>query len=285
MPVKFGISFNRPALNQAGALVHVYTDGSVALNHGGTEMGQGLFIKVAQVVAEAFQIDLDHIRVSATTHRQGAEHLADRRLLRLRPQRHGGAECRGADQGPHDRGGGRAFRRARRPRSCSRRTASMPATAAMSFAELAALSWEKRVSLSATGYYRTPKIHWDFATNTGRPFYYFAYGAAAAEVAIDTLTGEIARAARRADAGLRPLAQPGDRPRPDRGRVRAGHGLAHHRGTVVGRRRAACAPTAPRPTRFPAAATCRRSSTRASWPTRPTAKPRSSAPRRSASRR
>ena len=59
MPVKFGISFNRPALNQAGALVHVYTDGSVVLNHGGTEMGQGLFVKVAQVVAEAFQIDLD----------------------------------------------------------------------------------------------------------------------------------------------------------------------------------------------------------------------------------
>ena len=67
MPIKFGISFNRPALNQAGALVHVYTDGSVVLNHGGTEMGQGLFIKVAQVVAEVFSIDLDHIRVSATS--------------------------------------------------------------------------------------------------------------------------------------------------------------------------------------------------------------------------
>src|SRR5262249_58625854 len=67
MPVKFGISFNRPALNQAGALLHVYTDGSVVLNHGGSEMGQGLFIKVAQVVAEAFQIDLDHVRVSATS--------------------------------------------------------------------------------------------------------------------------------------------------------------------------------------------------------------------------
>ena len=67
MPVKFGISFNRPALNQAGALVHVYTDGSVVLNHGGTEMGQGLFTKVAQVVAEVFAIDLDHIKVSATS--------------------------------------------------------------------------------------------------------------------------------------------------------------------------------------------------------------------------
>src|SRR5262249_58720161 len=67
MPVKFGISFNKPALNQAGALVNVYTDGSVVLNHGGTEMGQGLFVKVAQVVAEAFQIDLEHVRVSATS--------------------------------------------------------------------------------------------------------------------------------------------------------------------------------------------------------------------------
>ena len=96
MPVKFGISFNRPALNQAGALVHVYTDGSVVLNHGGTEMGQGLFVKVAQVVAEAFSIDLDHIRVSATSTAQGAEHLADGGLLRLRSQRHGGAQRRRA---------------------------------------------------------------------------------------------------------------------------------------------------------------------------------------------
>ena len=117
MPVKFGISFNRPALNQAGALVHVYTDGSVMLNHGGTEMGQGLFVKVAQVVAEAFQIDLDHIRMSATSDRQGAEHLADRGLVRLGPQRHGGAQRRRADQGAHDRGRGRAFRCAARARS------------------------------------------------------------------------------------------------------------------------------------------------------------------------
>ena len=91
MPVKFGISFNRPALNQAGALVHVYTDGSVVLNHGGTEMGQGLFIKVAQVVAEVFAIDLDHIRVSATSTGEGAEHFADGGILGLRSQRHGGA--------------------------------------------------------------------------------------------------------------------------------------------------------------------------------------------------
>ena len=189
MPVKFGISFNRPALNQAGALVHVYTDGSVVLNHGGTEMGQGLFVKVAQVVAEVFAIDLDHIRVSATS---------TAKVPNTSPT----AASSGSDLN------GMAALNA-----CQQIKARMTEVAAdhfavptdeivfdsnriyagnrsLSFAELAALSWEKRVSLSAAGFYRTPEIHWDFATNTGRPFYYFVYGAAAAEVAIDTLTGE-----------------------------------------------------------------------------------------------
>jgi xanthine dehydrogenase large subunit len=189
MPVKFGISFNRPALNQAGALVHVYTDGSVVLNHGGTEMGQGLFVKVAQVVAEVFAIDLDHIRVSATS---------TAKVPNTSPT----AASSGSDLN------GMAALNA-----CEQIKARMTAVAAdhfavpageilfdsnrvyagnrsVSFAELAAMSWEKRVSLSAAGFYRTPKIHWDFATSTGRPFYYFAYGAAAAEVAVDTLTGE-----------------------------------------------------------------------------------------------
>jgi xanthine dehydrogenase large subunit len=189
MPIKFGISFNRPALNQAGALVHVYTDGSVVLNHGGTEMGQGLFIKVAQVVAEAFQIDLDHVRVSATSTAKV-------------PNTSATAASSGSDLN------GMAAMNA-----CEEIKARMTAVAAkhfavpgseivfasnrvyagnrsLSFAELAALSWEKRVSLSAAGFYRTPKVYWDVATNTGRPFFYFVYGAAAAEVAVDTLTGE-----------------------------------------------------------------------------------------------
>jgi xanthine dehydrogenase large subunit len=190
MPVKFGISFNRPALNQAGALVHVYTDGSVTLNHGGTEMGQGLFVKVAQVVAETFQIDIDHIRITATT---------TGKVPNTSPT----AASSGSDLN------GMAARDA-----AAQIRARMTAVAAeqfgvsgneivfaanrvyagnrsMSFPELAALSWEKRVSLSAAGFYRTPKIHWDFATGSGRPFFYFTYGAAAAEVAIDTLTGEM----------------------------------------------------------------------------------------------
>jgi xanthine dehydrogenase large subunit len=189
MPIKFGISFNRPALNQAGALVHVYTDGSVVLNHGGTEMGQGLFIKVAQVVAEAFQIDLDHIRVSATStgkvpntsptaassgsdlNGMAALHAAEQikaRMTEVAAEHFGVPTLEIVFASNRIYAGNRS----------------------LSFPELAALSWEKRVSLSATGYYRTPKINWDFATNTGRPFYYFAYGAAAAEVAVDTLTGE-----------------------------------------------------------------------------------------------
>jgi xanthine dehydrogenase large subunit len=189
MPIKFGISFNRPALNQAGALVHVYTDGSVVLNHGGTEMGQGLFIKVAQVVSEAFAIDLDHIRVSATSTAKV-------------PNTSATAASSGSDLN-----GMAALDAASQIKARMTTVAAdhfgVPAgeivfdsnrvyagNQSVSFAELAALAWEKRVSLSAAGFYRTPKIHWDFATGRGRPFYYFVYGAAAAEVAIDTLTGE-----------------------------------------------------------------------------------------------
>jgi xanthine dehydrogenase large subunit len=189
MPIKFGISFNRPALNQAGALVHVYTDGSVVLNHGGTEMGQGLFIKVAQVVAEAFAIDLDHIRVSATSTAKV-------------PNTSATAASSGSDLN-----GMAALDAATQIKARMTAVAAdhfgVPAgeivfdsnriyagNQSVSFAELAALAWERRVSLSAAGFYRTPKIHWDFATSSGRPFYYFVYGAAAAEVAVDTLTGE-----------------------------------------------------------------------------------------------
>ncbi len=189
MPIKFGISFNRPALNQAGALVHVYTDGSVVLNHGGTEMGQGLFVKVAQIVAETFAIDLDQVRVSATSTAKV-------------PNTSATAASSGSDLN------GMAALNAceqikQRMTEVAAQHFAVPAgeiifssnriyagNRSVSFAELAAMSYEKRMSLSAAGFYRTPKIHWDFASNSGRPFYYFVYGAAAAEVAIDALTGE-----------------------------------------------------------------------------------------------
>jgi xanthine dehydrogenase large subunit len=190
MPVKFGISFNRPALNQAGALVHVYTDGSVLLNHGGTEMGQGLFIKIAQVVAETFQVDIDNIRVSATStakvpntsptaassgsdlNGMAALNAAEQIKSRMTAV---AAQHFGVDENEIAFAANRIYAGNR----------------SISFSELARMSWENRVSLSATGHYKTPKIHWDFETGTGRPFYYFVYAAAAAEVVIDTLTGEM----------------------------------------------------------------------------------------------
>lgn len=188
-PVKFGISFTTTFLNQAGALVHVYTDGSVHLNHGGTEMGQGLFVKVAQVVAEEFQIDIDHIKITATNTgkvpntsataassgsdlngmaAQAAARTIKARLIDFAADHF---DCAPADvvfAGGEVRAGNHV----------------------LTFSELAKQAYLARVSLSSTGYYKTPEIHYDRSTHTGRPFYYFAYGAAVSEVAIDSLTGE-----------------------------------------------------------------------------------------------
>jgi len=188
-PLKFGISFNMPTLNQGGALVNVYTDGSVHLNHGGTEMGQGLFVKVAQVVADVFQIELDRIQISATstdkvpnTSATAASAGSDLNGMAA----HAAATTirnRMAEVAASELGVAADAVRFARGRV-------LGGEKSLSFAEVAKLAWLKRVSLSATGFYRTPKIHWDQASMTGRPFFYFAYGAAASEVAIDTLTGE-----------------------------------------------------------------------------------------------
>ena len=190
MPIKFGVSFNLTTLNQAGALVHVYTDGSVHLNHGGTEMGQGLFVKVAQVVADAFGIPLDHVRVSATntgkvpntsptaassgSDLNGMAALIAAREIRGRMAAVAAAEL-GVPVGEIAFADGRVF----------------AGNASLSFAEAAHLAWRERVQLSAAGFYKTPKIHFDLAKSEGRPFFYYAYGAAAAEVAVDTLTGAV----------------------------------------------------------------------------------------------
>ncbi|HYE01561.1 MAG TPA: xanthine dehydrogenase molybdopterin binding subunit [Alphaproteobacteria bacterium] len=188
-PVKFGISFTVTHLNQAGALVNVYTDGSVLLNHGGTEMGQGLHTKVAQVVADEFGIDLARVKISATstgkvpntsataassgTDLNGMAAQAAARTIKNRLIEFAAGHFKvAADQV--------AFRGDR---------VHVGATA-MEFGEFVRLAYMNRVSLSSTGYYRTPKIHWDRTTATGRPFYYFAYGASVTEAAIDTLTGE-----------------------------------------------------------------------------------------------
>ncbi|KMK66100.1 xanthine dehydrogenase molybdopterin binding subunit [Puniceibacterium sp. IMCC21224] len=188
-PVKFGISFTLTHLNQAGALVHVYQDGSVSMNHGGTEMGQGLFQKVAQVAATRFGLPTDAIRITATdtakvpnTSATAASSGSDLNgmavqvacdTIRDRMARHlaelhqdDPADVRFADGLVHVAGN------------------------QISFAEAAKTCYEGRVSLSATGFYKTPKVQWDRIKGQGRPFFYFAYGAACSEVVIDTLTGE-----------------------------------------------------------------------------------------------
>jgi len=188
-PVKFGISFTATLFNQAGALVHVYADGSVLVNHGGTEMGQGLHTKVAQIVADELGLPFERVLVSASdtarvpnasataassgtdlngraaqfAARQVRENLA---AFVAGLQGCGAGEVRFANGKVHAAGSTRDFR------------------------EVVKAAYANRIQLWSDGFYRTPKIHYDKTTLTGRPFYYFAYGAACCEVAIDTLTGE-----------------------------------------------------------------------------------------------
>ncbi len=188
-PVKFGISFTLTHLNQAGALVHVYTDGSVQVNHGGTEMGQGLYMKVAQVVAEEFAIPLDHVRITATTTGKvpntsptAASSGSDLNGMAAREAARtikGRMIAFAAKQWKQSQG-----------RVHFRDGSVVIGNHTMTFAELARAAHQGRVSLSSTGFYATPKVTWDRAKAKGRPFLYFAYGAACAEVTIDTLTGE-----------------------------------------------------------------------------------------------
>jgi xanthine dehydrogenase large subunit len=188
-PVKFGISFTATWYNQAGALVHVYTDGSVQLNHGGTEMGQGLYTKVAQVLADAFQIDLDRIRVTATSTGKVPNTSATAASS--------GSDLNGmaaADAARQLKERLTAFA-AEYWQEDPVRIRFVPNHLAVGdrlipFPELVRLAYQARVQLSAAGFYKTPKIHWDRSTGKGRPFYYYAYGAACSEVSVDTLTGE-----------------------------------------------------------------------------------------------
>ncbi|MCH8506083.1 MAG: xanthine dehydrogenase molybdopterin binding subunit [Ectothiorhodospiraceae bacterium] len=188
-PVKFGISFTATQFNQAGALVHIYTDGTVLLNHGGTEMGQGLYTKVAQVVAEELGLPLDRVRVSAT----------DTSKI---PNTSATAASSGSDlNGKAAQAAARTIRQrlvdllAERYRNAPEGIRFDVAIVhigddSLPFKDVVTMAYNARVSLSSTGFYRTPKIHYDKDSLRGRPFFYFAYGAAVTEVAIDTLTGE-----------------------------------------------------------------------------------------------
>lgn len=192
-PIKFGIAFNAQHLNQAGALIHIYSDGSIRLNHGGTEMGQGLFIKIAQVVAEVFKVDIDTVRITATSTAEV-------------PNTSPTAASTGSDLN-----GWAAYNAAF---AIKRRMTQFAAAhfevkedevifddnhvhigapgvnQVLTFGEFARLCWMNRISLSSTGFYRIPDVHWDPKSMKGSPFFYFVYGAAAVEVSIDCLTGE-----------------------------------------------------------------------------------------------
>ena len=188
-PVKFGISFTATHFNQAGALVHVYTDGSVHLNHGGTEMGQGLYVKVAQVVAEEFQIDIEQVKITATT--TGKVPNTSATAASSGSDLNGMAAQNAARQikdrlcdFASDKYGVAKDQILFLPNRVRVGNQDIP------FADLVRQAYMARVQLSAAGFYKTPKIHWDRETGRGHPFYYFAYGAACAEVSIDTLTGE-----------------------------------------------------------------------------------------------
>jgi xanthine dehydrogenase large subunit len=188
-PVKFGISFNVNHFNQAGALVHVYTDGSILVNHGGTEMGQGLNTKVAMVVAHELGVPLSRVRVTATDTdkvantsataastgsdlngkaAQDAARKIRERLAACAARRHGGkaSDVRFADDKIHVNG------------------------RVLAFAAVVGEAYIDREQLWSDGFYATPGLSWDRETMTGHPFYYFAYGAAVSEVIVDTLTGE-----------------------------------------------------------------------------------------------
>ncbi|MFZ3183270.1 MAG: xanthine dehydrogenase molybdopterin binding subunit [Pseudomonas sp.] len=188
-PVKFGISFTATFLNQAGALIHIYTDGSIHLNHGGTEMGQGLNTKVAQVVAEVFQVDIERIQITATNtdkvpntsptaassgtdlNGKAAQNAAE--IIKQRLVEFAARHYKVTEEDVEFRNGQVRVR-----------------DQFVSFEALIAQAYFGQVSLSSTGFYRTPKIFYDRTKAAGRPFYYYAFGAACVEVLVDTLTGE-----------------------------------------------------------------------------------------------
>ncbi len=189
-PVKFGISFNLVHLNQAGALVHVYGEGSVLVNHGGTEMGQGLHTKIAQVVAHELGVAFEAVRVTAT----------DTQKV---PNTSATAASTGSDlNGKAAQDAARQIKARLVAFACSRfgveasrvafadGTVTIGDATSMSFRELVAQAYMARVQLWSDGFYATPGLSWNKQTMQGSPFFYFAYGAAVSEVVVDTLTGE-----------------------------------------------------------------------------------------------
>lgn len=190
-PVKFGISFTAKHLNQAGALVHIYTDGTIQVNHGGTEMGQGLHTKIQQIAAHEFGLNTSHIDVTSTR--------TDKVPNTSPTAASSGTDINGkAVQNACLTIKGRLIEFWLTQLNLSGREEAVVFDNGevtidnhrISFADLVQQAYMERISLSSTGFYKTPKIHYDRKTGKGRPFFYFANGAAVSEVAVDTLTGE-----------------------------------------------------------------------------------------------
>jgi xanthine dehydrogenase large subunit len=170
-PAKFGISFTATFYNQGGALVLIYRDGTVQVNHGGTEMGQGLFTKIRQIAADSLGVDPDRIRLMAT-----------------RTDKVPNTSATAASAGTDLNGAAVAD-------ACEQLKARLDAVAVglgrnVSFEQLCEAAYTQRIPLFAEGYYRTPDIHFDRSTGRGKPFHYFAFGAAVSEVEVDRFTGD-----------------------------------------------------------------------------------------------
>ena len=200
-PVKFGISFTTTFLNQAGALVNIYTDGTVLVNHGGTEMGQGLNTKIAQIAAAELGIDLDAIKVNATNTSKVPNTSAT--AASAGTDLNGMAVKNAVDQ-LKGRLSNLAAAEFNRRNNDSKSTSENICIANgivfdkndstkrnLKFSELTGLAYLHQISLSATGFYKTPDIGWDKQIGWGKPFNYYAFGMAVSEVSVDVLTGEI----------------------------------------------------------------------------------------------
>ena len=190
VPLKFGISFNKVTLNQAGALVNVYTDGSILINQGGTEMGQGLMTKMTQVAAETFSVDIDKVRITATatdkipnTSATAASTDSDMNGMAVKNAIDNIKAILVKFAAEH-------FSVPEEEVVFEANQVKIGKKQTMPFGEFVALAQLNRIPLFAAGFYKTPKIHFDAKSMTGRPFLYFCYGVCMAEVAVDILTGE-----------------------------------------------------------------------------------------------
>ncbi len=189
-PVKFGISFTTIHLNQAGALVHIYTDGSVHLNHGGIEMGQGTHTKIAQLVANSFGLPFEKVQISSTNTSKVPNTSAS--AASSTTDLNGAATLNAADKIKSNLNNfiKKKYNIFSKIEPVYKNENIYFGNRSFEFKEIIQEAYLNRISLSSSGFYSTPKINFDKQKFKGRPFYYFCYGAAVTEVTIDTLTGE-----------------------------------------------------------------------------------------------